>query len=699
MESLTFQYPSWYIILCLLLGAAFALGLYYRDRTFREQGAWLNGLLGVLRFLVVSFLCLLLLSPLLKSLETNTQQPIVVLAQDVSESVGAEMTETEKEQYRAALNGLRDELQADYQVEPYVFGNEVREGTDIRFEDKVSDLSQMLTEVYDRYSNQNLGAVVIATDGIYNKGSNPVYTGARLAAPVYTVALGDTTPRKDLLVKRVFHNRIAYLGDKFSVQVDVAAQNCNGSATRLSVFRVGEEGSRKLQDENLVIDRDDFFTTREIVLDADRSGVQRFRVSLTPVSGEATTANNSKDIFVDVLDARQRILLLANSPHPDLTALRQTLSENKNYEVTVGYIDSFRESVTQFDFVVLHQLPSVTADASTVISQLNQKNVSRMFIVGSQTNLSQLNRVQSLVSVRGDGRNTNDVQGRVAPGFGLFTVDEQLRDALPNFSPLTAPFGEFSAAANAQVLLYQRIGKVDTRFPLLVFGDEQGAKTGVLLGEGLWRWRLFDYLQNNNHELFEELIGKTVQYLSLKEDKRRFRVSLSKNIFDENEPVFFDAELYNESYELINDPDVSITVTSSDGKEFNYTFDKAGNAYTLNAGILPVDNYTFRASVTVGGQRLTYDGQFSVQPIQLELYETTADHNLLRLLSEKYGGRTLYPAELGALPELLSASETIKPVIYQTSRTRLLINLKWIFFLLLALLTLEWFLRRYFGAY
>jgi hypothetical protein len=38
-------------------------------------------------------------------------------------------------------------------------------------------------------------------------------------------------------------------------------------------------------------------------------------------------------------------------------------------------------------------------------------------------------------------------------------------------------------------------------------------------------------------------------------------------------------------------------------------------------------------------------------------------------------------------------------VIYQTNRTNPLINLKWIFALLAGLLTLEWFLRRYFGAY
>jgi hypothetical protein len=54
---------------------------------------------------------------------------------------------------------------------------------------------------------------------------------------------------------------------------------------------------------------------------------------------------------------------------------------------------------------------------------------------------------------------------------------------------------------------------------------------------------------------------------------------------------------------------------------------------------------------------------------------------------------------LAGIADLIKNKETIKPVIYQTSQTNPIINLKWIFAILAALLALEWFLRRYFGAY
>ncbi len=698
MENLSFQYPAWYLLLCVALGLAYALTLYYKDQTFVAQHPNLHKILGVFRFLTVSLLAILLLKPLLKSLFTETKKPVVVMAMDQSESVGTAFKEGELATFQADWQGLKDQLEEEFEVKEYAFGSEVREGVDFELTDKVSNISNVMTEVSDIYGNQNLGAVILATDGIYNEGSNPLYIGSKLNVPVYAVALGDTVQKKDLLLKRVFHNKIAYLGDKFSVQVDVAARNAGGSASTMSISKVVGNDARKLQEIPVNIDKDDFFTTREIILDANEGGVQRYRIALSSIPGEATTGNNVKEFFVDVLDARQKLLILANSPHPDISALKQTLEKNRNYQVTTNYISSLKVKIEDFDFVVLHNLPSVQNDLAAVMNKLQSRKIPHLFIVGTQTNLARFNQVQPLLTIQGNANNPNPVQGIFANDFNLFTINEELRNNLPTFNPLIAPFGDFSVRGDAQVLLYQRIGKVDTKYPLLLFGTDSEVKIGVLAAEGLWRWRLFDYLQHQNHDIFESLIGKNFQYVTLKSDKRRFRVSVAKNIFNENEPVILDAELYNESYELINEPDVSLTITNTDGRDFPFTFNRTVNAYTLSAGVLPVGSYRFRSSVSYGGQNLTFDGQFSVQPIQLELYETTADHGMLRNLSSEYGGALFYQNQMAGLSEALTARE-MKPIVYSSTRTRSLINVKWIFFLLMGLLSVEWFLRRYFGGY
>lgn len=698
MDNLSFQYPTWYLLFCVLAGLAYAMLLYFRDQTFQESSKQLNLGLGVLRFLTVTILSALLLSPLLKSSEITSQKPLVILAQDESESAIAGLSETDKANYQRQFEQLSESLTGKFEVKKYAFGASVREDVPFLFQDKITNISEFLGDIYDMYTNQNLGAIVMATDGIYNEGSNPVYSSSKLAVPIFTVALGDTTPKRDLLLKRVFHNKIAYLGDKFSIQIDISAKNTQGASTVLNLFKVENGNSRKLQEKVIKIDKDDFFQTEELIVDADQAGVQRYRITVNPVPDEVTTENNHKDIFIDVLDARQKILVLGNSPHPDLTALKQEITRNKNYQAEVAYIGNFTAQIADYDMIILHQLPSLTNDASKVITECKNRKIPVFYIVGSQTNFAQFNQVQRLVTINRSAPTPNEVQGRLAPGFNLFTTSEDFGRELSVFPPLTAPFGDFEVTGDGQVFLFQRIGRIDTRYPLLVMGENDGQRQGVLCAEGIWKWRLFDFLQHQNHDVFNELIGKSVQYISVKEDKRRFRVSLDKNIFNENEPVIFDAELYNNSYELINDPDVSMVVTDSEGKEFNYVFNKSGRAYTLNAGYLPVGSYQFNASVFNNGENLTFAGQFSVEPIQLEVYETSADHGLLRLLSQKFGGQLVYPGQMDNIAQLLD-DQNIKPIIYETSKTRSIINLKWIFFLLLGLLSVEWILRRYFGAY
>lgn len=93
-----------------------------------------------------------------------------------------------------------------------------------------------------------------------------------------------------------------------------------------------------------------------------------------------------------------------------------------------------------------------------------------------------------------------------------------------------------------------------------------------------------DYLINKNQDVINDLVNKTVQYLAAKDDKKQFRITVAGQVMHENEEVILDAELYNETYELINTPDVSLTITNADGKSFDFLMDRSGNRYQLNAG-------------------------------------------------------------------------------------------------------------------
>ena len=406
-----------------------------------------------------------------------------------------------------------------------------------------------------------------------------------------------------------------------------------------------------------------------------------------------------QDFFIDVLDGRQKVLILANSPHPDITAIKQSLEENKNYETETGFINTFNKPIKEYNLVILHQLPSVSNPNLSLLNQIKENQIPLLFILGKQTSVAAFNQVQNALKINNNRGNFNEVEAVVNSDFTMFKIPEDINAAVSKYPPLIVPYGEFASAPGAMSLLKQKIGTISTAFPLLLFDQSMGTRVGVLAGEGMWRWRLYNYQVFRNHKIFDELVSKSIQYLAVKADKRQFRVILPQNIFNENDQVVMDAELYNESFELVNTPEVAITITNEDKKDFTFNFNKSGNAYTLNAGFFPVGSYSFVASTNFNGKKYTYEGQFSISPVKLEAIHTTADHQLLYMLSEEKGGGLYFPSQMQLLSENILQSNSIKPVLHETQETKAFINLRWVFFILLLLMSAEWFIRKYNGAY
>ena len=699
--ELTFeQYPAWFIILCVGLGVAYAALLYFRDRTFKDQLPSIRpALYGMtaLRFLAVTVISFLLLAPWIRSKALNEIQPVIVILQDNSESITTLMSESDSTAYVTSMKNAITALEENYEVMSFSFGDNLIDGMDYQFDQQSTNFSSALDELSNRIYNLNVGAVVIASDGIYNTGTNPAFTSIAFSSSVYTIALGDTSAQTDLKIRKVFANKIAYLDDRFKVEVEIEAQNLEATGQKAMVKHISSGGTVELDDQTFDIENSSTIKL-EFVIDANEIGLQHYRIDISQFPEEVTYANNSADFFVEVLDSRQKILIVMNAPHPDVSAIQQAVGEQKNYDVQVIGASEANGAIDEYNLVILHQLPSRNYPVSSLTDALKEKGVPALFILGTQSDLSKFKNAQNAIGIESrDG--FSDVTAHYVEEFSLFTLDEDTRYALQQFPPLASPFADYSPTTSGSTLLRQKIGNIETDDPLIVFSDQLGVKSGVITGEGIWRWRLYDYLNNGNHNASNEIINKSIQYLAVKSDKRQFRVSLSKNVFMENELVEFEAQLYNESYELVNSVDVDLMITDQDGQEFPRQFLKTQNAYRLNAGFLPVGDYTYTASTQLNGKAYDVSGEFTVSSVQLEELETVADHQTLFALSRKFGGSVVDPEQIPALISEIKQLDNVSPVIEESYRSQAIINLKWIFFTILALISLEWFLRKFYGAY
>lgn len=592
------------------------------------------------------------------------------------------------------VNTIKEQLEEKYDVDTYVFGDHVQLSEEPQFDQEVTNYADFIMKVKEDYAGMNFGALVIAGDGINNRGIDPVFAASNINFPIYTIAIGDTTTSKDLKINDVRYNSIIYLADDFPIEVNVSGKQLKGETAVLKIYAFGKLQSRR----NINISADDFSRSYRFVINASAAGKQRMRIVLETEAEEVNSENNARNVFFDVLDNRQKILFLANAPHPDIAAIRKSIEQNKNFELDITYASNFKGVIDEYDLIILHQLPSIRRPMRGLFQQIEDKEIPALYVLGKQSNIALFNQLYDGVEFRMAGRNFEEAQAEINPNFTLFTFDEILASEIEKFPPLIVHLGNYQVRPSTSVFASQRISNLETDYPLIAFSPIEGIKNGLIAGEGLWMWRMHNYLQLDNTKAFDTFIEKMVQLLLLRKDKRFFRV-ITDGEYVGSRNVVVKAELYNQSYEPVNITDVNFTLNNEEGESFNYLFSPVDRAYNLDLKRLPVGVYKYSANTRLGTETYRSRGEFVVTGESLESRTLQANHAMLYRLAKQNDGEMLYPDELLSLPDRLAERETLQSKIYYEEKYTGLFNLWWVIGLVILLLSVEWFLRKYFGTY
>lgn len=691
LPDIVTPYPLSFILVCIIIGIAVAMLLYFREKRSEIPTAW-RWVGAALRAFVYSLVAFLILQPLIQSFVKEREKPIIAVM--VDNSISMTMSQNASEDWMDKLHTAMDELGTGYDIRYYRFDQRVEENDTVNFMGYRTDIGNALFYIDNIFRSRNLGAVVLASDGIVNTGMDPLQTVEALNAPIYSIALGDTTQYSDVSLANVESNRVAFLGNTFPIRVHIRAQRAEGENIRLQVFRDGV----MLHSEMIRVVGEDFYGMKELRFDADRPGLNKYVVTLSPLEKELNTANNRQSVYVEVLDSRHKVLILASAPHPDITALRQSFESKQQVEVDVVMLPASNLNPEAYDMVVLYQIPNSKYDGRALIGSLRERAIPTLFILGGQSDTQVFDALNLGVRVAGGQNKFNDVDVNINPRFSLFRTQQRTADLLGNMDPLLVPFGEFEAAPGTQSLLFQRIGKVSTEKPLFAFHDLMGWRTAYLLGEGIWRWRLGMFKASGSHEWFNDFLASTIQYLAVAEKKGRFRVELPNSIV-QSDPVEVRAELYNAAFQPEPNKEIQFELRDSAGTRFDYTFSDDGEAYSLSLGYLPAGKYSYRALAkdVTGISPIT--GVFEVEEVNVESSVLQANHRLLGSLSALRDGEMIYPERISDITKIIEDREDIRPLVFTHKRYTDLVRWPYYLIALLLLLTVEWVIRRASGAY
>jgi len=698
ISTIISDYAWYWPLICFLSAMALTAVAYYNNRRLHDLKSWKIKLLAALRFMALFVTGLLLLNIFVRRNSQHTEKPILAIAFDNSESIvmrGPFISDSLRK-IRAEISQLSDNLSDKYNVKVFGFGDKVRPmGVgDIDFSDKYTDMSQLLESMQSTLYNTNTGALVLLSDGICNRGQNPTYAATSLGKKIYTVTLGDTAAYKDLSISSTVFNETAFLGNEFPVQITLNARMLKGGHTVCEILRNG----KKEFSQNVSIANNNYSQEITTTLKADTKGLNKYTIALNELDGEITTVNNTRDIIVDVVDDKHKVLILSAMPHPDVAAIRNALGGNRGLDVEVSTIQQFNKSLSGYNLVILVQLPSVNYQADKILAEIKQKSIPTLFVLGQSTDFPRFNNANTCVSVDKKSDSFEEVSYAENARFSLLTFENGVEELLAKVPPLYCAFGEYKLLPQTQVFGNQVVKGVSTDKPLIAISEPGKSRQAVVLGEGIWRWRIDCYKRFLNHEKFDLMISRICQFLLTRTDKERFVVS-TRSVFNENEPVYLNAKVLDESMELVDDAEVSVEFSSSDkSKTFSHKMMPTGTGYYLRIDNLEPDSYTYTAKVTTNGKTLSKSGVFSIKEIKTEAENLIANSPVMMRIASSTCGRSFMANQISELEHALRDDESILPVVYSDISTVSIMSMKWLFALIVLLFSAEWFLRKFWGT-
>lgn len=676
------SHSPWYIyVFCVLVALSLTALLYFRSKGNKEVPPLLLITLHITRFFSVLLVLLLLCDFFFKTIRRENEKPLLIIAFDNSSSMRSGKDSTAVSAFvDKDLQEIKKALGETFDINTILFGEDVQTADKPNFKEKETDFEVLFQHLEERYANRNVGATVIFSDGIQNKGAVPLSLAERAGYPVYCMASGDTTEFRDLKITKVSHNQMAYLGNVFPVDVFIQAAQLKGKTAVLKLMQNGVEKARS----TINISSDQFSSTIGFTLNAENTGINVYSARLDVLEEENNSINNVQEFVVEVQDKRQKILLLCQAPHPDVNALKESLLGNPAYELETRFTDEFNGNLKSYSLLILHGPGSAQ---KPLVEQCQEQGLPFLIIRPGSSD------VFPGLRLNGNVNRYNDSEPLVNKSFSLFSIKPELQNFLEICPAVKCVFGKHLLSNSSTSLLYQKIGSVETSEPLFLFNENSGIKSACFNGDGLWTWKMRDFAEHENHTLFNELIFASIHYLSVKNDKSQFRLRYPK-VVNENEVVEMEAEVYNKSYEAIQSAEVNMVLRNSKKESFNYSFSSNGRYYQANLGQLPPDTYEFTATSKAGDELQQKSGKLLVREMNLERMNLVANHGLLYQLAKRSGGQLYAMNNSKALIKDLLEKKEFKTITYSVSSLNRLIDWPLLFFVLLILLGLEWSIRK-----
>jgi len=665
------------ILLSFIISGVVAFYQYLFKAVNQNKTNWL---LAFLRFISVFSLLLLLINPVVsrKVIETN-KIPLAIVA-DNYRSISELKANAVALKLFEKLNS-NSALKEKFEIQSYTFDDTFVAGKSLDFKGNQSNIHDVAVNLKQLNKNA-FYPVVLVTDGNQTIGNDYVFSFHE-STTVFPVVLGDTTTTFDLKINQLNANKYAFLKNKFPVEVFL---QYNGNKSVSAAFSI-EKNGKKISNQTINFDAKNKVQSVQILLEAHRVGLQKYKAVISSSVKEKNTYNNSKNFAVEVLDQKKEIALISDVSHPDLGAIKRAIESNAQRKVTIVKPNSIND-LKKYNVLILYQ---PNASFRKVFEANKNLKINTFIVTGMATDYNLLNQMQSDLEFKLTNKKENFTTSFV-PNFNLFAQSDI---QFSQFPPLENPFGKITEKGSVNTLLKAKVNDIEVGNPILTFSEKGIIRNAYLLGENSWKWRMESFVLNQSYEKYDLFIDKIIQYLSTNSAKKSLLVE-HESFYNSGETIEIFAQYFNKSYELEENANLSITLTNKNIKSTkNYNFSKANNGYQAIFDGLTPGNYMFQVKETTSNA--SYNGTFEVLDFDVEKQFVNPDVSKLQQLANQNNGEIIYPNQIEKLLQKLLQKDTYLPVEKTIIKNSPLIDSLWLLIIIVVSLTIEWFTRKYNG--
>ena len=240
---------------------------------------------------------------------------------------------------------------------------------DLRFDANgaATDMGRAIRESIEALGSAPIAAAVILTDGGVNRGDSVEeilrYAQERRVA-LHVVGIGDSAPPRNIRVAEMIAPDNIFAEDPFAVVTQITHQRMSGQSIVVELLeKRAEAGAAETVVASQTIVAGDDGSVEPVTFQHRQGAVGRYvyRINVPVAEVESIADDNTKQITVNVIDNKLRVLLVSGAPSWEYRYVSRLLQRDETFEVSCWLQSADTDAVRDGNVIIDH-LPATAEE-------------------------------------------------------------------------------------------------------------------------------------------------------------------------------------------------------------------------------------------------------------------------------------------------------------------------------------------------